>query len=250
MNLLDPSQISVVLVQPTQPGNIGAAARAMDNMGVTDLRLVNPCHYFHPEARMFAMNARYLLHQAKTFSSLREAIKDCQLIIATTAREREKTRKLTGIHSLAETFLTLAPKTSIAIVFGTEKSGLNNSDLSLCNEWIYIPTYGKSSSLNLSQAVMVTLFELSKLYHLKSSQEERSIELASSESLEGMKKHFFKILEKTGFIRGPAGNTIWQSFSNLIGRAKPDERDIRMLRGFFNRIEVTLKKSRQTSDRK
>ncbi len=243
MSLLDPSQISVVLVEPTQPGNIGAAARAMDNMGVTDLRLVKPCHYFHPEARMFSMNARYLLHQAKTFDSLKEAIKDHHLIIGTTAREREKVKKLTNIHDLPEIVQPFSTDISIALVFGTEKSGLNNEDLALCNEWVYIPTYGKSSSLNLSQAVLVMLYELSKLYNTDPIQLEKTIEPASSKNLENMKEHFFQILQKIGYIRGAAKDTLWYSFSDLIGRAKLDERDIRMLRGFFNRIEVTLQRA-------
>ncbi len=240
---LDPSRISVVLVEPTQPGNIGAAARAMDNMGVTDFRLVNPCHYFHPEARMFSMNARYLLHQAKTFTTLKEAIKDRHLIIGTTAREREKVKKLTSVHELPNIFQNISTDISIALVFGTETSGLNNDDLALCNEWVYIPTYGKSSSLNLSQAVLVMLYELSKLFQADPVQQLKVIEPASSKNLENMKEHFFQILGKIGYIRGTSKDTLRYSFSDLIGRARLDERDIRMLRGFFNRIEVTLERT-------
>lgn len=241
MKLLDPSQVSVVLVDPTQPGNVGATARAMDNMGVTDLRLVNPCHYFHADARMFSMNARYLLHQAKTFDTLREAIADKQLIIGTTARSREKIRSLKNIRDLGDILTRYQEGIGIAVVFGTEQSGLTNDDLNLCNEWVYIPTYGRSSSLNLSQAVMVSLFELSKYYEAEPVQQVEAVSLASSKSIEGLKGHLFRILDTTGFLRRSSKDTLWSSFSDIIGRAKLDERDVRIIRGFFNRIEVTLK---------
>jgi tRNA/rRNA methyltransferase len=239
---LDPSQISVVLVETTQPGNIGSTARAMENMGVTDLRLVNPCEVDHPEARMFSMNARHLLYEAKIFPSLKEAVQDCQLIIATSNRQRDKIQTSNSVYDLPRIIQTFKTDISIAIVFGPEQSGLTNEDMSLCNEWIYIPTFGKTSSLNLAQAVMVLLYEASKLYHTQRVSEPEMLEPASSNSIEGMKEHFFRILETTGFLRLSSRNAIWGSFSGLIGRAKPDERDVRLLRGFFNRIEVTLKR--------
>ncbi len=239
---LSPLQISVVLVEPTQPGNIGATARAMDNMGVTDLRLVNPCHYFHPEARMFAMNARHLLHKAHKYPSLQEAIEDRQLIIGTSARQRDKIQKSTSIFELPELLRYYSPRVKIALVFGTERSGLTNEDMSLCNEWIHIPTFTVNGSLNLAQAVMVVLYELSKAYGNDVFSQETSLKPASSEKIEGMKKHFFQVLEQIKFLRHGAKDSIWHSFASLIGRAKPDERDIRMMRGFFNRIEVTLKR--------
>ncbi|MCG8335891.1 MAG: RNA methyltransferase [Proteobacteria bacterium] len=242
MSSINPRQIAVILVEPTQPGNIGSTARAMDNMGITDFRLVNPCHYFHPEARMFSMNARYLLHQAKTFGTLEEALADRQLIIGTTAREREKIKKLTSLHNLENIVSSYPEDIKIALVFGTEQSGLRNEHLDLCNEWVYIPTFGKSSSLNLSQAVVVTLYELSKFFGISPAQTEFEIIPASSSSIEGMKSHLFSILEKTGFLHKSSKETVWTSFSDMIGRAKPDERDVRMIRGFFNRIEVTIRR--------
>ncbi|MCP4755864.1 MAG: RNA methyltransferase [Proteobacteria bacterium] len=236
-----------MLVEPTQPGNIGATARAMDNMGVTDLRLVNPCEYFHPEARMFAMSARYLLHEARTFDTLAEAVEDCHLIVATSARPRDKIQTSTSIVNLPEIIGRHSPDTSVAIVFGQERSGLTNEDMSLCNEWTFIPTYGKNSSLNLAQAVLVVLYELSKSFQEEAAHQEKHIMPASSKSIEGMKEHFFRILERTGFLRDGSRESMWGSFSDLIGRAKPDKRDVRMIRGFFNRIEVSLRRNDRSS---
>jgi len=246
MSTIDLSKISVVLVEPTEPGNIGSVARAMDNMGIQDLRLVNPCEYFHPEARMFAMNARYLLQQARTYNSLEEAIEDCHLIIGTSARQREHIKTLTSVYKLADLFKNFESGLNIAFVFGPEKTGLNNKDMSCCNEWISIPTFGKSSSLNLSQAVMVVLYELSRLIHGEDALPIREIVPASSDKIEGMKSHFFRILEKIGYLRHTSTEVLWVSFSDLIGRAKPDERDVQMIRGFFNKIEVSLKRKDST----
>ncbi|MBU2644574.1 RNA methyltransferase [bacterium] len=246
---LDPAQISVVLVETTQPGNIGSTARAMETMGVTDLRLVNPCEVDHPEARMFSMNARHLLYEARIFSSLKDAITDCQLIIATSNRQRDKIQTSNSLYDLPRIIQACDPGLSIAIVFGPEQSGLTNDDMSLCNEWIHIPTYGKTGSLNLAQAVMVVLYEASKLYDRKFTPEPEVILPASSKSIEGMKEHFFRILDITGFLRLSSRNALWGSFSGLIGRSKPDERDVRMIRGFFNRIEVTLaRKAKKKKD--
>ncbi len=239
---LDPAQICVVLVETTQPGNIGATARAMENMGVSDLRLVNPCEVDHPEARMFSMNARHLLYEAKIFTSLRDAVQDCQLVIATSNRQRDKIQTSSSVYDLPDIVRACKPEIPIAIVFGPEQSGLTNDDMSICNEWIYIPTYGKTGSLNLAQAVMVLLYEASKKYDEKFTLTPETIEPASSKSVEGMKEHFFHILEITGFLRLSSRNALWGSFSGMIGRAKPDEREVRMIRGFFNRIEVTLGK--------
>ncbi len=246
--MIHPSQVAVILVEPTQPGNVGSTARAMDNMGITDFRLVNPCHYFTGEARAFSMNARYLLHQAKKFDRLEDALEDRQLIIGTTAREREKIKKLSPLHHLPDIAREYSKEVKVALIFGTEQSGLANEHIDLCNEWIYIPTYGKSSSLNLAQAVVVTLYELSKLFDAEPVQSEQEIIPAASKSIEAMKEHLFKIMDRTGFLRKSSRESIWTSFSDLIGRSKPDERDIRMIRGFFNRIEVTLDRKRNRSN--
>lgn len=242
---LKPSQISVVLVEPTQPGNIGSTARAMDNFGVTDLRLVNPCEVDHPEARMFSTNARYLLYEAKQFKSLQEAVKDFQLVIATSARFRDKIHTPTSLLDFANVIKPVSGDQSIALVFGRERSGLTNEEMSCCNEWLYIPTYGKSSSFNLAQAVVVLLYELSKYYKIKDTFTVPDFHPATSDQVEGMKDHFFSVLERIRFIRHGARNSIWNSFACLIGRAKPDERDIRMIRGFFSQIEISLKRKQR-----
>ena len=242
MKVLQPSQISVVLVEPSHPGNIGSTVRAMDNFGVTDLRLIDPCEIDHPESRMFAKNARYLLSKTKTYSSLSDAVKDTHLVVATSARKRDKIHTAASLETLPRILAGLSAECSVAIVFGREKSGLTNEEMSACNEWIYIPTFGQSGSLNLAQAVVVVLYELSRSYVAADPFGEREFKLASADQVEGMKNHFFRLLDRIRFIRHGARDSIRQSFSCLIGRAKPDERDVKMLRGFFSQIETQIER--------
>ena len=240
MGSLLPENISVILVEPSQPGNIGSVSRAMHNMGLTDLRLINPCEVDHPEARAFAKNARSILFGAKVFERLEDAIEDRELIIGTSARFRDKIHSSTSIRDLDEILNPFPAKTKIALLFGRENSGLNNHEMSLCNEWIHIPTYSDNNSLNLAQAVIVTLFELSKFYDAKESFSGKINEPATSKQVEGMKQHFFEILKKVKFVRKNTGEAIWNSFACMIGRAKPEARDIRMIRGLFSQIEISL----------
>lgn len=240
MGALLPKNISVILVEPSQPGNIGSTARAMDNMGLTDLRLVNPCEHNHPESRMFAKNAKPILFGAKIFDRLEDAIEDRQLIIGTSARLRDKIHTSTSIRELDNILNPFTADTPIAVVFGRERTGLTNHEMSLCNEWIYIPTFSNNNSLNLAQAVMVVLFELSKYYGVEESLSGKISEPATSKQLEGMKQHFFETLKRVNFLRKGTEESIWNSFACMIGRAKPEARDIRMIRGLFSQIETTL----------
>lgn len=240
MGALLPKNVSVILVEPSQPGNIGSVSRAMDNMGLTDLRLVNPCEINHPEARAFAKNAKPILFGSSIFSCLEDAIEDRQLIIGTSARLRDKIHTSTSIRELEEILKPFPSDASVAVVFGRERTGLTNHEMSLCNEWIYIPTFSNNNSLNLAQAVMVVLYELSRYYDAKESFVGKITEPATSKQLEGMKQHFFDVLKKVKFLRQGAGESIWNSFACMIGRAKPEARDIRMIRGLFSQIETTL----------
>lgn len=248
MGSLLPKNISVILVEPSQPGNIGSVARAMHNMGLTDLRLVNPCEIDHPEARAFAKNARSILFGAKVYDRLEDAIEERELIIATSARFRDKIHTSTNIREMDEILNPFPQNTKSAVVFGRERSGLTNHEMSLCNEWIHIPTFSDNNSLNLAQAVMVVLFELSKFYDAEESFSGKINDPATSKQVEGMKQHFFEILKKVKFVRKDTGDAIWNSFACMIGRAKPEARDIRMIRGLFSQIEISLSRKDKKID--
>lgn len=242
---LNSSNVSVILVEPSHPGNIGATARAMNNMGITDLRLVSPTDHLQSDAYKMASNSSHILENATIFDSLRDAIHDKQLVIGTSARLRTSQHVATSIVELPDIVKRYGSDVSIAIIFGRERTGLTNSEMNHCNEWVYIPTFGESSSLNLAQAVIVTLYEVSKLFTEKSPIKQNAYQLASAETIEGLKDHFLHTLGLIRFFGDRNRDILWNSFSNLIGRAKPDERDVRIIRGFFNKIEVALGKKKR-----
>ena len=150
---------AIILVEPSHPGNIGAVARAMGNMGATDLRLVNPANPLHPEAIDRATRAESILRQARTFENLETAIADLERVYGTTARERARHDRVIALPELMEEWPTGSGK--VGLVFGRESSGLTNQELDLCSRLMRIPTFGEVSSLNLSHAVMVSLYEFS-----------------------------------------------------------------------------------------
>lgn len=157
-------KISFVLVNPAVPANVGAAARAIKTMGFSELRLVNPCDHLGMDARMLAHASNEILENAQVFNSLGEAVKDIDLVIGATARHR--TKRVEYIRSNLLTQLILEKGKSIrtvAVVFGSEESGLSNDDARLCDILTSISMAVKYPSLNLAQAVMVFAYELSPL---------------------------------------------------------------------------------------
>jgi len=153
--------IRVVLIQPSHPGNIGATARAMGNMGISNLILVNPADFPSPIANARAAGADLILENARVVETLDEAIADCELVIGTTARSRSIQWPEVSPSVAAERVVTSLPR-STALLFGRESSGMTNEELERCQYLIRIPVDEAFSSLNLGSAVTVILYELRK----------------------------------------------------------------------------------------
>jgi len=191
--------ISIVLVEPQSPGNIGMVCRAMKNMGLTRLRLVKGCDRFHPESLKFAVAARDLLEQAVVFPDLASAIADCTLTAGTTRRHGKYRQEILAPQQIAEIFRQQArPDCRAAIVFGREDSGLTTDELALCRWHATIPAAEEYGSLNLSQAVLVFCYELSRSD--ESAGVDRSTPLANSAELESMFEQMDACLQKIGFL--------------------------------------------------
>ena len=168
-------QIYFILVEPTFPENIGAAARAIKTMGFDKLRLVNPTDHLVKEARWLAHASNEILENAEIFSSFDEAVTDIDLTIASTAKRRSVKFDYLEVSDLPN--LLSEKKRSInnaAIVFGKEESGLNNDIIRKCDLASYIPMKTKYPSLNLSQAAMIYAYELSKL-NIETLQKKESV---------------------------------------------------------------------------
>lgn len=152
---------TIVLVRPRDPNNIGAAARAMANFGLDELRVVEPYEPSWQDA-VSAVGAADILHQAKLFHSLPEALADCTLTIATTALKNRRLNETIVALPDFPSWLVQQPEGKTALVFGNEKTGLSNEDIELCHAAMHIPTRAKQPSINLAQAVILTCYELAR----------------------------------------------------------------------------------------
>lgn len=157
---MDLSTIKIVLVHPIKGGNIGAVCRVMKNMGLKELVLVSPAQFDLREAKMMACHSEDILSAAKYCASLEEAVHDCSLILGTSAREGFYRQDALSPRELASKITQLPSSVKVALVFGSEDSGLTNEQLAVCNEVVRIPTAPEHSSLNLSHAVLLCCYEL------------------------------------------------------------------------------------------
>lgn len=222
--------ITFILVNPAVPANIGAAARAMKTMGFSMMRLVNPCDHLSAEARMLAHGSNDILESAKIFSTLKEAVADQDFVIGTTARHRTKRVDYFPAGKLTEIIQSKGKSIKkVAMIFGSEESGLSNEDLTRCDLLSFVPMAKKYPSLNLSQAVMVFAYELSVLAGRKTSKGQIAKDYPSWKALK-MKTEPF--LEEIGIHREDLLFTrIMERFA-LLG-----ETDVHLLHSIIARID-------------
>ncbi len=248
--------IRVVLVEPTHPGNIGAAARAMGNMGVEQLVLVNPSEFPSPVASARASGADWILENARVCTSLDEALEDCTLVFGTTARMRSIEWPSLDPWSAMENARDRIKDTPVAIVFGRESSGLKNEEMDRCHHLVRIPVNDVFSSLNLGSAVTVMLYELrkgmivaeqeidqhsttdnnlSKPVAKKSRQE-----FASTGDMQGFYAHMEDVLHKIDFFDGRS-TKLMRKLIRLFNRAQPSREEINIMRGILAAVEYREK---------
>ncbi len=227
------ANLCVVLVEPTLPENVGAVARAMNNMGASELRLVNPCDHLGKSALRVAAHSEGVLHAARVYSGLSAAVSDAQQVIGFTARRRDRLGDPVQLPEFGG--FEGSNRVSRALVFGRESSGLSNAELACCDCLVQIPTPGPAPSLNLAQAVVVALYEFVR-EKSRTDQTPPSAGAAAGE-VEGFKRHLFEVLRLVGFLREHQRAALWQRFSEVIARAQMGSADLRLLRGFLRRIE-------------
>ena len=208
-------EICFILYKPAVPGNVGAAARAMNTMGFSLLRLIKPCDHLGDEARMLAHGSQHILENAVTFDSFEEAVKDLDLVICTTARGRTAKH---DYHSSREILGLIENKSShlgrVGILFGTEESGLPNKLILQSDLAMSIPMKASYPSLNLGQAVMLTAYELAPLNELSKPGQDL---VKSGEGWGELKSRTENLLEEVGILKGtPLYHRIMERLS-IIG---------------------------------
>ncbi len=230
--------VTVVLVEPQGPLNIGSVCRAMMNFGFSDLRLVNPrTDHLCDEARRMAVKAGTLLEGAQNFSSLDKALLDCHLALATTRRFGKYREDFLHPDQAAGYLLPWTEKGRVALVFGREDKGLTTDELDLCQRLITIPTDDRLPSMNLAQSVVLCLYEISKAQaslKLKSGGRKK---LATNKVLEGMYGHMRNTLCDIGFLDEQNPDHILRSLRRIFGRAGLNDREVRILRGLWSRLD-------------
>jgi tRNA/rRNA methyltransferase len=235
MNL---DSISILLVRPKFHENIGSVARAMKNMGLSRLVVVNGCSPLHPNAYKLASGAEDILERAEEFSTLREAISEMGFVVGTTSRGGKERRPFLTPETLAKRLMPLSLKNSIGLVFGSEKEGLTNEELSLCHLYVRIPSMESFASLNLAQAVMVLCYEL---FQASSEIPKQPIQLAQAEQLERMLEHMEKTLIQIGFLDSNHPKRIIRVLRKLFGRSQMDEREVQILQGIWSQMDHHLR---------
>ena len=233
--------IRIVLVNTHHPGNIGSAARAMKNMGITRLYLVEPKHFPSFEASQRASSASDVLTNAVVVDTLAEALKGCSLVCGTTARLRSVKWPQVDARECGELIHHESEQHEVALVFGRERSGLANDELELCQTLVNITTGEAYSSLNLGQAVQVLSYEI-----LMASRKDVVIadtdtppadekdELATNDQLEGMYNHYMDALTDLNFFGKRNPEHIMRKLRCLYGRARPTQREVQIMRGVLS----------------
>ena len=225
-------RLIVVLVSTRNPLNIGAAARAMSNFGFSRLRVVNPYEVAFEEARS-AVGATTLLKTAERFRSVADAVADCALVVGTTAaRNRKLDHELLPIEKGASVIRRRAGR--IALLFGSEKRGLSNEDLSHCNLLLRIPTEENHPSMNLGQAVAVCLYELARSGNIAAKNQQQP--LAKSVSLDRLTELLSDALSCAGYTSTGAGTISEQKLRRLVRRLHLSEEDATLLSGMLRQM--------------
>ena len=247
--------ISIVLVNTSHPGNIGATARAMKNMGLSQLVLVEPLDFPSGVAVGRAVSAVDILENAKVVATLEEAIADCSLVIGTSARSRKIPWPMVTPEECADKTVSESVSSKTAIVFGREDSGLNNEELQLCTYHVQIPTNPGYSSLNLASAVMVISYEVLKrmqreeLSIVKSEDEYWDQEKATGQQLEHFFEHLERVMIKIRFHDPENPRLLMQRMRRLFGRIRIDVMEMNILRGILTNTEYNLKETPDSLDK-
>jgi len=230
-----PEKVRVVLVAPRNPLNIGAAARAMANFGFTKLRVVNPYEVAFREARS-AVHATRILEGAEEFSNLADAVADCRLAVGTTSLgHRELQHTLRRVEHGARLIRGETARGPAAVLFGSEKFGLSNEDISHCHWLMRIPTVDVNRSMNLGQAVALCLYELARDPKAAAARPGK-IQPASAAEAEQLTTLLLEVLGRSGYINPVTAASTDEKVRRLVRRLNLAARDAPVVLGMLRQI--------------
>ncbi len=234
------NNIVIVLVEPQEAGNIGSCCRAMKNMGIKNLRLVNPIPILVRDTFRLCHNSEDIIFASEVYDNLKDAIADIGYVVATSRRKGKNRKPIFWISEILPKITKYSQNNKIALVFGRESKGLSNDELSLCNITVSLPSHRGFPTLNLAQSVLLVCYEL---FLSKYSQPPTSLNLAPQEELWDMYSHIKRTLTLLGYKNigsRKLKNTILQALKRVFGRTKLENRDTRMIRGLCTQVETKL----------
>lgn len=238
------NRVRIILVEPSHPGNIGAAARAMKNMGLSHLFLVNPKIFPHADATTRASGADDVLARAVVCENLDDALSGCHFVVGASARLRRLSIPQWNPRQCAENLLAENTHNMSAIVFGREHSGLTNEELGRCHQLVHIPSNPDYSSLNLAAAVQVLCYELRMAVEADSGAEKSNVpeeSLVSADDMERFYEHLRETLIDIEFLDPDNPRIMMQRLRRLFNRSRPDEIEMNILRGILTAAQKAKK---------
>ena len=239
------SSIAVVLARPSEPGNVGAVARAMANMGLERLILVEPAAAIDDVARARAVGAAHVLDAAERVGDLAGALAPFRRVVGTTsARERAAAAPLLPARELPRALAADPPATPTALLFGPERSGLTTDELARCSPLVTIPARARQPTLNLAQAVLIVAYELALAVEPPPAPD-ASLVPAAFEEVEGLFGHLGRVLPAIGFARDDTFAATLRDLRRLAARGALTEREVRLLRGICRRALGTIERLRR-----
>jgi len=229
--------VRIVLVGTTHPGNIGAVARAMKNMAISELVLVRPRSFPHDDATARASGAQDILDAARVVGTLDEALDDCVYTIGTSARERAIGWPSELPREAAARIVRESDNGTVALVFGPEKTGLVNEDLDRCRMLVTIPTNPEYSSLNLAMAVQVLCYEIYLASHHAVATDIVEAPAAKAGDIEHFYVHLEQVLTNSGFLNPDNPRFLMRRLRRLFAKSDLDQNEINILRGILASLD-------------
>jgi tRNA (cytidine32/uridine32-2'-O)-methyltransferase len=232
--------IRIVLVDPSHPGNVGAAARAMKNMGLSELLLVRPREFPSEEATVRASQAVDLLERARVTDSIAAAVEGCGFVLGTSARPRSANWTVLDPREAARRAIDESAHGPVAVLFGGERNGLSNDDLSVCHALLNVPADPAYESLNLAQAVQIVSWELRMAGGAEPRRLEAEAPPATAEQVARLHAHLSAVLPQIGFIGERNIANLGFRLQRLLARAVPDEKEVQILRGLLTAVQRSI----------
>jgi TrmH family RNA methyltransferase len=247
---MDTSDIRIVLVEPSHPGNIGAVARAMKNMGLERLVLVDPRQFPHSEAIARASGADDVLAGARVVPTVAEAVAGCGFIVATTSRTRDQYFRVADVREAAKRMLQESRRGPAVVLFGPERAGLTNEQLEAAHLLIRIPASETYPSLNLAMAVQIVAYELFLARGVQIDSAPAAGPLADPVEMERLYEHLAQVLEEIDFRdRTQGGTHLMARLRRLFQRAALDRNEVNILRGILTAVQNRRRRAGAANER-